>query len=44
MIDTRNPDYALVSRASRRNLGESVKGILRDLDSTARKFDRAGEL
>lgn len=44
MLDTRDPDFTLVGRASRKNLGESIKGILRGLDATTLKFDLRGEL
>jgi hypothetical protein len=44
LIDTHAPEAATLGAASRERFGDAVKAILRTLDSTTRKLDRAGEL
>lgn len=44
MVDTRASDAAMLAEASRQRFAAVTKDILRSLDSTTRKFDRAGEL
>lgn len=44
LIDTRAPDAAILAEASRQRFAAALIDILRSLDGTTRKFDRAGEL
>jgi len=44
LIDAQATDVAVLQEASRQRFGAAVKDILRGLDSTTRKLDRAGEL
>ena len=44
LADARRSDGAVLGEASRERFGDAVKGMLRSLDSTTRKLDRAGEL
>lgn len=44
LIDTRAPDAAILAEASRQRFAAAIIELLRSLDTTTRKFDRAGEL
>jgi hypothetical protein len=44
LVDALRDDGAVLGEASRERFGEAVKDMLRSLDSTTRKLDRAGEL
>jgi hypothetical protein len=44
LIDTHEPDAAVIGEASRQRFAAAIEDLLRSLDSTTRAFDRAGEL